>query len=561
MAAPDSFGTSTNSVADRYELLDLLGKGSFGDVFRGLDKETGKEVAIKVINLEDVEDDIEDIRREVAVLAHCKSSNITEYYASVLPPGSSELYIVMELMAASVFDVLKDGPLDERCIAYVLHQTLTALAYLHGESRMHRDVKAANILLSSSGEVKISDFGVSGQLSGTMGFRRKTFVGTPYWMAPEVIDSSGEGDGYSYPADVWSLGITAIEMAMGKPPMADLHPMRVLFLIPKDPPPKLEGPFSQAFKDFVAACLSKDPKVRPSLAQLLQHEFLRGVAVRPETVRKSLASLALRRHALAAQETWNPPKTQHEQESGLAGTLPRWNLGTQRFKTMPRRPNPPTIRADQIQMDPRDSAWLDGLPSSSVSGTVRATPRSSSGTVRETGTVRRSDTGTVKADASLRAAPRPPVPEAPAALPYMNGHAAHPSMGISRQASDASENEVLRGLLQPAMAASVGDNQVQAQALAASALDALGRLEGAAPGSLRSTISELLRLLSTKEDSVALTPIRAKAEGYFGPSESLADPASLGSLGQFLLSRWRESITQDQLEQRRQWGTRGAPNR
>ena len=206
------------------------------------------------------------------MLARCRSENITEYYASVLKPGTSELLIVMELMSASVADLarfspvlactqpcwsacaeaelllvpaqLDERPLAEPAIAYVLQQVLRALAYLHGQQRVHRDIKAANVLLSTAGAVKISDFGVSGQLTGlpaapaawaaerlaghphvaacsfdapmawhvagTLGYRRRTFVGTPYWMAPEVIETSEEG--YSQTADIWSLGITAIEV-------------------------------------------------------------------------------------------------------------------------------------------------------------------------------------------------------------------------------------------------------------------------------------------------------------------------------------------------------------
>ncbi|KIZ06977.1 hypothetical protein MNEG_0971 [Monoraphidium neglectum] len=196
----------------RIERLECIGRGSYGDVYRGIDTQTGQQVAIKVIDLEDIEDDIEDIHKEISALAGCRSDHITRYFGSVMQPGSSELLILMELLACSVADLLAGSPLPEAAIAYVLRSVLAALAYLHGESRIHRDIKAANVLMSGSGEVKISDFGVSGQLTGTLGFRRRTFVGTPYWMAPEVIESSEEG--YSTSADIWSVGITAIEVVV-----------------------------------------------------------------------------------------------------------------------------------------------------------------------------------------------------------------------------------------------------------------------------------------------------------------------------------------------------------
>ncbi|XP_063070889.1 serine/threonine-protein kinase 3/4-like [Engraulis encrasicolus] len=276
----------TKQPEEVFDVLEKLGEGSYGSVFKAHYKETGEIVAIKQVP---VESDLQEIIKEISIMQQCNSPHVVRYYGSYFK--NSDLWIVMEYCGAgSVIDIirLRNKTLTEDEIAAILQSTLKGLEYLHFMRKIHRDIKAGNILLNAEGQAKLADFGVAGQLTDTMA-KRNTVIGTPFWMAPEVIQEIG----YNCVADIWSLGITAIEMAEGKPPYADIHPMRAIFMIPTNPPPTFRAPeqWSEPFNDFVKQCLVKNPENRATATQLLQHSFIKGA--KPSSILRALITDAM----------------------------------------------------------------------------------------------------------------------------------------------------------------------------------------------------------------------------------------------------------------------------
>lgn len=261
----------TRQPEEVFDIICKLGEGSYGSVYKALYKETGQVLAIKQVP---VDTDLQEIIKEISIMQQCDSPYVVKYYGSYFK--NTDLWIVMEYCGAgSVSDImrLRKKTLTEDEIATVLSDTLKGLEYLHLRRKIHRDIKAGNILLNTEGHAKLADFGVAGQLTDTMA-KRNTVIGTPFWMAPEVIQEIG----YDCVADIWSLGITALEMAEGKPPYGDIHPMRAIFMIPTKPPPSFREPdqWSPEFIDFVSRCLVKNPEERAQATELLQHDFIKN---------------------------------------------------------------------------------------------------------------------------------------------------------------------------------------------------------------------------------------------------------------------------------------------
>ena len=532
-------------TSERFELGPRIGRGSAGDVHTARDKLTDDVVAVKLVDLEEAEDEVEDIQREISYLMQCSSPFVTKYLGCWLDPGSTRLAIAMEYMAGgSVADLISEafgGPLPESACAVVCRDLLYALDYLHGEGKIHRDVKCANVLLTGAGEIRLADFGVAGTLTQTLGGnKRRTFTGTPFWMAPEVIQAH-ESDGYNSKCDIWSLGITAMEAANGTPPYSDLHPMRVLFFIPKNPPPRLEGAsFSAEFKEFCAACLQKDPDRRPRAAQLVNHRFIADAPERcDELVDRVTRRMRGETRVASTSEMNDSPSNANAEDTRATiqnhkASAPSWDFGDGTLKRFNKPGAGPPKMTDE---DKRRDAVDDDSDEEDADYDSTVKTRLDGEETKVVG----EETKFVAVEPPRREEPPPRVT---------------PDSNI---AAVAKSTPAIASVLSPAasLAASGRGGSVGAAAAAAAVTAALAKLELEASGSTAAMLVGILERLSgpVADTDPDLRTAAARARLLFGGSERGAgghastEPAvrepevvPQNALADFLLARWQRDL-------------------
>ncbi|KAJ3441538.1 sterile20-like kinase isoform b-related [Anaeramoeba flamelloides] len=270
---------------DDLKFLEEIGRGSSSVISKAIYTTTNEVVAVKKIAIADNLEEIQKLSNAISLMKNHHHKNVVNYYDSYLM--EKELWIVLEYCGGgSIAEIMKitKSTYNEEQIVAVIKSILKALVYLNKTKKMHRDIKSGNILLTENGVAKLTDFGVSAQVTESK--KKKSVVGTPYWMAPEIITKNG----YHLNADIWSLGITIIEMAEGKPPLLDLHPLRALFSIPNNPPPTFKEPdnWSENLNDLLSKCLEKDPGKRPNAKQLLELPIFNKCKTTKQTLSQKL---------------------------------------------------------------------------------------------------------------------------------------------------------------------------------------------------------------------------------------------------------------------------------
>lgn len=362
--------------SENYDVISEIGIGAFATVYRAVCKTNNEEVAIKVIDLDQFNTNWEEIRNEILIMSQLHHPNVVKIKTSFV--DKQELWIVMPLLhAGSCASLMKQfyptGFKDEVLLATILRDTLQGLLYLHKDNRIHRDLKAGNVLIGKTGEVELADFGVAGTLmeNGDRVRNRQTFTGTPCWMAPEVMEHT---TGYDQHADIWSFGITAMELAYGRAPYARFQPMKVMLLTLQEPPPTCEiykdnaYTFSQHFHSMISKCLRKDPKARPNARKLLEHKFFKQARDNKYIVEKIVSklpkdvALSERRVHICKEKTLHD--ADREMKSKPISINGSWNFGSEGVAGLKRQAEEEERLEQELNEKERKSSHLAAVDAS-----------------------------------------------------------------------------------------------------------------------------------------------------------------------------------------------------
>ncbi|KAG6907910.1 hypothetical protein DXG01_006965 [Tephrocybe rancida] len=365
------------SVHQLYRRLETIGKGAYGSVHKGEHISSGKVVALKIINLDDKSgsDDVGDIQREVALLTQLRDApNITRYYGCHM--DGPRVWIVMEFaQGGSVLSLMKasrNGCLEERYVSVIVREVLVGLSYLHKVPVIHRDIKAANILVTATGKVVICDFGVSALLA-TSSSKRNTLTGTPHWMAPELLQNLPV---YDTKADIWSLGIVVYEMIKGSPPHNTLENIKVMDLIPKAKPPRLsDNEAGRDLRDFMAMCLKESPAERLPADELSKLKWIKSIAKVNVSILKDLVvrfEQAAKRASLAEPLDWEEEEERDLLQLDDDEDQDLWEFETVRGRSALSRPYDEDFVSHEVENEEQSMETIRSPQASTLPSSLRA---------------------------------------------------------------------------------------------------------------------------------------------------------------------------------------------